>query len=48
MDATAFALAATHHQVVRIFSIFEDDALIKAARNLNLAVPLHKIKEMKC
>ncbi|BDC34675.1 uridylate kinase [Candidatus Dependentiae bacterium Noda2021] len=33
MDATAFALAATHHQVVRIFSIFEDDALIKAARN---------------
>lgn len=35
MDATAFALAATHQQVLRIFSIFEDNCLIKAATNNN-------------
>lgn len=35
MDATAFALAATYKKKVRIFSIFEPNALIQAAENLN-------------
>lgn len=33
MDATAFALASTHKKIVRIFSIFEPEALIQAAQN---------------
>ncbi len=33
MDATAFALAREHSLPIRIFNIFEPDALIKAANN---------------
>jgi uridylate kinase len=33
MDATAFALAATHKQRIRIFSIFEPECLIQTAQN---------------
>lgn len=35
MDETAFLLAQKHRFVLRIFSIFEKDALIKAASNPN-------------
>ena len=33
MDATAFALAQEHRQRMRVFTIFEDNALITAAQN---------------
>jgi uridylate kinase len=33
MDPPAFALAEQYKQIIRIFNIFEDNALIKAAQN---------------
>lgn len=33
MDATAFALAQDHKQKIRVFSIFEPDALLQAAKS---------------
>jgi len=33
MDSTALTLAQAHNQVVRIFDIFQDDALIKASKD---------------
>ncbi len=35
MDLTAYAMAEQHHQKIRIFDIFEPDALIHAAENNN-------------
>ncbi len=32
MDATAFALAGEHKQIIRVFNIFKKDALINAAK----------------
>lgn len=33
MDATAFALAQDHKQKIRVFSIFEPDAIVQAAKS---------------
>ena len=33
LDATAFALAKEHNLKIRVFNIFKDDALLKAAHN---------------
>lgn len=33
MDSTAFALAEQHKQVIRVFNIFEENSLLKAANN---------------
>ncbi len=35
MDMTAYAMAYTYHQQIRIFDIFDKDALIQAAQNKN-------------
>ena len=34
MDPTSFALAEQYQQTIRIFNIFEQDALIKASRDI--------------
>lgn len=41
MDATAFTLAAEHNQVIRVFSAFESDALIKASHTKDFGSRIH-------
>ena len=41
MDATAFTLAAENKQTIRVFSVFAENALIKAAESLNFGSTIH-------
>ncbi|GMU19785.1 MAG: uridylate kinase [Candidatus Babeliales bacterium] len=41
MDATAFTLAAENKQVIRVFSAFEPNALIKATQNKDFGSIIH-------
>lgn len=41
MDATAFTLAAENKQIIRVFSAFEPDALIKASENKDFGSIIH-------
>ena len=41
MDATAFALAAQNKQTIRVFSLFEPNALLNAAKNSHFGSLIH-------
>lgn len=42
MDATAFTLAAEHKQTIRVFSAFENNALLQAADNPHFGSTIHR------
>jgi uridylate kinase len=41
MDATAFTLAAENKQTIRVFSVFAENALIKAAESSDFGSTIH-------
>ena len=41
MDATAFTLASENKQTIRVFSVFIENALIKAAENPHFGSTIH-------